>query len=84
MSKTPIRTALERLDSEGFVAISPQQGVLVRELSIEDIADLFEIRVALEMHVGARWRDDLTPRRVNNSVNTFDNKLKRRRPETLT
>ncbi|MBX3435067.1 MAG: GntR family transcriptional regulator [Pirellulales bacterium] len=50
MSKTPIRMALERLDSEGLVAISPQQGVFVRELSIHEIADLFEIRLILESY----------------------------------
>lgn len=54
MSKTPIRTALERLDSEGFVSISPQQGVLVRELAFHEIADLFEARLVLETYtVGA-------------------------------
>src|SRR6185437_11004753 len=26
MSKTPVRSALERLETEGFVRISPQQG----------------------------------------------------------
>ncbi|HMO83767.1 MAG TPA: GntR family transcriptional regulator, partial [Lacipirellulaceae bacterium] len=50
MSKTPIRMALERLDSEGLVAISPQQGVFVRELSIHEILDLFEIRLVLETY----------------------------------
>jgi len=51
MSKTPIRAALEKLESEGFVTTSPQQGVLVRELSIHEIADQFEIRAALETFV---------------------------------
>ena len=32
MSKTPIRTALERLEHDGFVSISPQQGIIVCEL----------------------------------------------------
>jgi DNA-binding GntR family transcriptional regulator len=30
MSKTPIKAALERLEQEGFVAVSPQQGIVVR------------------------------------------------------
>src|SRR5690348_15480667 len=33
MSSTPIRAALERLEAEGFITISPQQGIVVRELS---------------------------------------------------
>lgn len=51
MSKTPVKAALERLEAEGFVAVSPQQGIVVRDLSIHEIADQFEIRLALESFV---------------------------------
>jgi DNA-binding GntR family transcriptional regulator len=50
MSKTPVKAALERLESEGFVSVSPQQGIVVRELSIHEIADQYEIRAALESY----------------------------------
>ena len=48
MSKTPVKAALERLESEGFVVVSPQQGIVVREFSVHEIGDLYEIRSALE------------------------------------
>ena len=51
MSKTPIRSALERLETEGFVTVSPQQGIVVRESSLREIVDLFDIRIALEVFV---------------------------------
>ena len=51
MSKTPIRAALERLEAEGFVTISPQQGIIVRDFTIHEIADQYETRVALETYV---------------------------------
>lgn len=51
MSKTPVKAALERLESEGFIAVSPQQGIVVRDLSVDEIADQFEIRLALESYV---------------------------------
>ncbi len=51
MSKTPIKAALERLESEGLISVSPQQGIVVRELSVHEIADQFEIRLALESFV---------------------------------
>jgi len=54
MSKTPIRSALERLANEGFVTISPQQGVVVREFSLDEIVDLFDIRIALETFVAKK------------------------------
>lgn len=51
MSKTPVKTALERLEGEGYITVSPQQGILVRELSIREIVDQYEIRTALETYV---------------------------------
>lgn len=51
MSKTPVKAALERLEAEGFVAVSPQQGIVVRDLSVHEMADQFEIRFALESFV---------------------------------
>lgn len=54
MSKTPVRAALVRLDVEGFVAVSPQQGIVVREPSLQETVDLFDLRVALESFVARR------------------------------
>lgn len=51
MSKTPIRAALEHLESEGLVSVSPQQGIVVRDISPREIYDVFDIRYALEPHV---------------------------------
>jgi DNA-binding GntR family transcriptional regulator len=70
MSKTPVRSALERLESEGFITISPQQGAVVRELSVHEIADQYEIRRALEMFVarniaGRLTRDQVAEVRAN-------------------
>lgn len=61
MSKTPIKSALTRLDMEGFVAVSPQQGILVREPSVHEILDLFDIREALETFVARRMAGRLSP-----------------------
>jgi DNA-binding GntR family transcriptional regulator len=51
MSPTPVHSALERLEAEGLVRISPQQGIVVREFSIQEIADFFEFRLAIESFV---------------------------------
>src|SRR5262245_22898698 len=64
MSKTPVRAALERLEQEGFVTISPQQGIIVRDLSIHEIADQYEIRAALETFVARSLAGRLTPAQV--------------------
>jgi DNA-binding GntR family transcriptional regulator len=51
MSKTPVRLAIARLEHEGFVRVSPQQGIVVVALSFEQILDFIEYRLALESHV---------------------------------
>ena len=66
MSKTPIRAALERLAIEGFVHVSPQRGIMVLEMSLQEIVDHYDIRLALETFVVARLagRLDQTQRQV--------------------
>jgi DNA-binding GntR family transcriptional regulator len=64
MSKTPIRAALERLEQEDFVAVSPQQGIIVRDLSVHEIADQYEIRTALETYVLRTVAGRLVPAQV--------------------
>jgi DNA-binding GntR family transcriptional regulator len=61
MSKTPVKAALERLELEGFIAVSPQQGIVVREISLSEIADLYEIRAALEGYTLRTIAGKLTP-----------------------
>jgi len=51
MSATPVRSALDRLAEQGFVTISPQQGVVVRETAFDEVIDLYDIRIALEAFV---------------------------------
>ena len=60
MSKTPIRSALVRLDLEGFVTVSPQQGIVVREPAISEIIDIFDLRAALETFVARQLAGRLT------------------------
>src|SRR5262245_12184965 len=64
MSKTPVKGALERLEQEGFISVSPQQGIVVRELSVREIADLYEIRAALESYTLRALAGKLTPEQV--------------------
>lgn len=48
MSKMPLRDAVMRLEAEGFVSVYPRRGVMVRELSLRDIRELYEVVGALE------------------------------------
>lgn len=51
ISKSPVREALNRLESEGLITIVPRRGAFVAELSIHDIEEIFELREALESMV---------------------------------
>lgn len=48
VSRTPIREALNRLASEGFVSLTPNRGFFVRSLSTEGLLDLYELRSIIE------------------------------------
>lgn len=61
MSKTPVHAALERLEGDGLVTVAAQQGIVVRGISPEEIADHFELREALETFVVFRLAGRLTP-----------------------
>ena len=60
MSKTPVRSAIERLENEGFVSVSPQQGIVVRALTPEEIRNHFDLRIALETFVVRRLTGTLS------------------------
>lgn len=48
VSRIPVREALFQLEAEGLVRIVPQKGAIVSELSLDEINDVFDLRVLLE------------------------------------
>ncbi len=60
IGNTPVRSAIERLESEGLILISPQQGIAVRELRTREIIEHYEIRQALEPYIIRRIAGHLT------------------------
>lgn len=51
ISKSPIREALNRLETEGLIRIEPRKGAYLRCLAVDEVADLYDLREALETHV---------------------------------
>jgi DNA-binding GntR family transcriptional regulator len=49
-SRIPVREALRQLEAEGFVTILPNRGAAVSDLSVDEVVELLEIRIALECH----------------------------------
>ncbi|NTU50621.1 MAG: GntR family transcriptional regulator [Desulfobulbaceae bacterium] len=48
MSKTPITSALARLEQEGFLSSEHNRGYYVKELSKDEIKQLYRLRIGLE------------------------------------
>jgi DNA-binding GntR family transcriptional regulator len=48
VSRTPVRTALRQLESEGLVTIYPHRAVMVSELSADDLEQMYAVRINLE------------------------------------
>jgi DNA-binding GntR family transcriptional regulator len=60
ISRTPIREALLRLESEGLVRAVPRVGFFVTEITRRDLEELFELRALLEGHATERATSFLT------------------------
>ena len=65
LGKAPIRSALVRLASDGLVSIAPRQGILISTPSIQDVIELFEIRVALELLVVRHLAGTLSEQQID-------------------
>lgn len=48
VSRTPIREALQRLESDGLLTITPRRGAFVQQPTLRDFLDINELRVLLE------------------------------------
>jgi DNA-binding GntR family transcriptional regulator len=48
VSRTPIRESLARLEAEGIVVAIPHGGVVVAEVSPQDVEEIYELRAGIE------------------------------------
>jgi DNA-binding GntR family transcriptional regulator len=50
VSRTPIREALYQLSAEGFVTFSPHKGASVADFSLEELREIYAVRIPLESY----------------------------------
>ena len=48
VSRTPVREAIRKLELEGLVLMIPRKGAIVAEITVSDLEDVLEVRMALE------------------------------------
>jgi len=48
MGRTPVREAIRRMTREGLIEVRPARGTYVRELTIDEVEEIYEARIGLE------------------------------------
>lgn len=72
LSRTPMREALQRLEQERLVVILPRRGILVSDISISDLQNIFELRVELEGLCGRLATQRITQEQIAQLEQLFE------------
>lgn len=72
ISRTPIREALKKLQSEDLVEYIPKYGVVVKSISKEDALEIYKIRQSLEMLVITNAMENITKEEIVEIQNLLD------------
>ena len=75
ISRTPIREALFRLESQGFVKTVPRKGVIVSNISEEEVIEVFTILSSLEVlaaKLAAQKMDDEIQSEFNEKIEKLE------------
>src|SRR5690606_19153041 len=64
VSRTPVREAIRQLELAGLVVMIPRRGAYVADISLKDVADVFEIRGALEALAASLAADRATDEEI--------------------
>ena len=74
ISRTPVREAIRLLAAEGFVVLSPNQGAVVRTVSVENIKEVLQIHSVLE-GLAARLACEVINKDGLNELENYLNKM---------
>src|SRR6478609_2185398 len=72
VSRIPVREALRQLEAEGLVTFSPHRGAIVSSLSLEEIAELFELRAEIECDLLRRAIPLATKEHIDRALEVLD------------
>jgi len=61
VSRSPVRDALGQMVSEGMVERVPRFGTVIKKFSIQEVSDLYDLRVALESYAAEQAATRISP-----------------------
>jgi DNA-binding GntR family transcriptional regulator len=61
VSQAPVREALRRLSQEGLAVNEPRRGTRIRQLTLREIEEIYEVRAELEAYAARRFVARLNP-----------------------
>ncbi|MCD6384944.1 GntR family transcriptional regulator [Candidatus Sumerlaeota bacterium] len=68
VSRTPVREALLKLESEGFVKFIPRKGAVVAPYSIKDVSEIYELLIELESLAAKKATPFMTPEHLEQII----------------
>jgi len=86
VSRTPVREALHKLESEGLIKIRKKRGFIVSRDSKEEVEELFELRSILEgytLRVISESISEETLRQLEGFIQNAEEALRRKRIEEV-
>jgi phosphonate utilization transcriptional regulator len=64
ISRGPVREAFRALEQAGLVHTAKNRGVFVRQVSLEEADEIYEVRAALEAHIGRLAAKRIAPEQL--------------------
>lgn len=71
VSRATIRESLRELEAEGLVTVIPQRGAVVASISMQEAADIYEARAAIESLIVRRFAERADADRVRRLADTL-------------
>jgi DNA-binding GntR family transcriptional regulator len=76
VSQTPIKDALFRLAGEGLIEISSRKGTYVKEVTDQDIAEIYDTRLILESGAGEVIATEITDEQIKELERLYEATLR--------
>jgi len=64
VSRGPVREAFRALEESGLVRLEKNRGVYVRQISVREADDIYELRAVLDEYVGRKLAQAITPLQI--------------------